>query len=74
MDIVRRVEEAASKKGVSMALVSTAWVMHKGCWPIVGVSSEKRVLESVEALKVKLTEEEVKYLEEPYSARAIQGM
>lgn len=74
LDIVTRVEEVAKKKGVSMALVSTAWVMHQGCWPIVGVSSEKRVLESVEALKVKLTEEEVKYLEEPYKARAIQGM
>jgi aryl-alcohol dehydrogenase-like predicted oxidoreductase len=74
LDIVKRVEEVAKKKGVSMALVATAWVMHKGCWPIVGVSSEKRVLESVEALKVKLTEDEVKYLEEEYRARAIQGM
>lgn len=74
MDIIGRVEEIAKKKGTSMALVSTAWVMHKGCWPIVGVSSEKRVLESVEALKVKLTEEEVKYIEELYTARGIVGM
>lgn len=74
LDIVKRVEEVAAKKGVSMALVSTAWVLQQGCWPIVGLSSEKRIKETVEALKVKLTDEEVKYLESEYRSRAIQGM
>lgn len=74
LDIVGRVEEVAAKKGISMALVSTAWVLHKGCWPIVGLSSEKRIKETVEALKVKLTEDEIAYLESEYRPRAIQGM
>ncbi|KAK1658388.1 NADP-dependent oxidoreductase domain-containing protein [Colletotrichum godetiae] len=74
LDIVNRVEEIAKKKGVSMALVSTAWVLQQGCWPIVGLSSEKRIKETVGALKVKLTEEELEYLESEYRPRNIQGM
>ncbi|KAG9256554.1 NADP-dependent oxidoreductase domain-containing protein [Emericellopsis atlantica] len=74
MDIVNRVEEVAKTKGVSMALVATAWVLHKSCYPIVGLSSEKRIKETVEALKVKLTDEEVRYLESEYRPRAITGM
>jgi aryl-alcohol dehydrogenase-like predicted oxidoreductase len=74
MEIVRRVEEVANKKGVSMALVSTAWVLHKGCWPIIGLSSENRVKQIVEVFKVKLTDEEVAYLESEYKPRAIHGM
>ncbi|KXH67384.1 hypothetical protein CSAL01_04589 [Colletotrichum salicis] len=73
LDIVNRVEEIA-KKGVSMALVSTAWVLQQGCWPIAGLSSEKRIKETVGALKVKLTEEELEYLENEYWPRSIQGM
>ena len=71
---MKRVEEVANKKGVSMAAVATAWVLSKGVWPIVGMSSEKRIKENIEALKVKLTEEEVEYLESEYKPRAIQGM
>ncbi|TQN64273.1 Versiconal hemiacetal acetate reductase [Colletotrichum shisoi] len=63
LDIVNRVEEIAKKRGVSMALVSTAWVLQKGCWPIVGLGSERRIKETIEALKLKLTEEECRYLE-----------
>ncbi|KAJ0167561.1 Versiconal hemiacetal acetate reductase [Colletotrichum tanaceti] len=74
LDIVHRVEEIAKKRGVSMALVSTAWVLQKGCWPIVGLSSERRIKETIEALKLKLTEEECRYLESEYRPRNIQGM
>lgn len=74
LDIVNRVEEVAKKKGLSMALVSTAWVLKKNCWPIVGVNSEKRVKEVIEALKVDLSAEELEYLESEYRPRKIQGM
>jgi aryl-alcohol dehydrogenase-like predicted oxidoreductase len=56
-----------------MALVSTAWVLQKGCYPILGINSEKRVIEAVEALKVKFTPEELEYLESEYKPRGIQG-
>jgi aryl-alcohol dehydrogenase-like predicted oxidoreductase len=74
LDIVKRVEEVAKNKGVTMAAVATAWVLRKGCWPILGLSSEKRIDEAVDALAVKLTDEEAAYLESEYRPRAIQGM
>ena len=74
LDIVKRVEEVANKKNTSMALVATAWVLQKGCWPIVGLSSVKRVNDTVQALKVKLTDDEMQYLESEYRPRAVTGM
>ncbi|KAF4976269.1 hypothetical protein FZEAL_7037 [Fusarium zealandicum] len=74
LDIVRRVEEIANKKGVSMALIATAWVLQKGCCPILGVNSEKRIKEAVQALKTQLTHDEIAYLESEYRPREIQGM
>ena len=41
--------------------------------PIVGLSSEKRIQEMVEAVSIQLTEDEIKYLEEPYVPRPISG-
>lgn len=74
LDIVDAVEKVAKTKGVSMPLVATAWVLHKGCSPIVGLSSEKRVKEAIDALKVKLTDEEIQSLEAGYRPRNIEGM
>ena len=67
-EILRRTEEIAKSRGFSMANVAQAWLMSKGCAPIVGLSSEKRVEDTVRSVELKLTEEEVKYLEEPYVA------
>lgn len=74
LDIVDAVEKVAKDKGVSMAVIATAWVMHKGFWPIVGVNSEKRVREATEALQVKLTDEECRFLEAGYRPRNVEGM
>ncbi len=65
-EIINRVGKVAKKRLVSRAIVSTAWVISKGACPIIGFSSEERIDEAVEAVKLKLTEEELKYLEEPY--------
>ncbi|KAM5359032.1 hypothetical protein ACJZ2D_014786 [Fusarium nematophilum] len=72
-EVVGRVEELARKKGISMAKLSTAWVLRKGCWPILGLNKPARIEEAVEALQVRLTDDEVKYLEEEYKPRAVQG-
>ncbi|KAK6198000.1 aryl-alcohol dehydrogenase [Scheffersomyces amazonensis] len=66
VEIINRVEELAKKRDVSMAVIATAWVLYKGANPIVGLNSIKRVEEAVQATQIILTEEEVKYLEEPY--------
>ncbi|KAK6463262.1 aryl-alcohol dehydrogenase [Scheffersomyces coipomensis] len=65
-EIIKRVEEVAKKHGVGMAVISTAWVISKGAAPIIGLNSEARVEEIVEAAHFKLTAEEIEYLEEPY--------
>ncbi|CAL9731526.1 putative aryl-alcohol dehydrogenase Aad16p [Monosporozyma unispora] len=65
-EIINRVEETAKKHDVSMAAISTAWVLSKGFHPIVGMSGVNRVEDAITATKVELTQEEIKYLEEPY--------
>lgn len=70
-EIINRVEEVAKKHNVSMATVSTSWVLDKGYYPIVGMSSIERVKEAIEATTFHLNEEETKYLEEPYKPREI---
>jgi aryl-alcohol dehydrogenase-like predicted oxidoreductase len=41
--------------------------------PIVGMTSIKHLQDSIEAIHINLTEEEIKMLEEPYVARTIMG-
>ncbi|CCO29577.1 Putative aryl-alcohol dehydrogenase C977.14c [Rhizoctonia solani AG-1 IB] len=73
--IIKRVEELAASKGVSMAQISIAWVLSKDpvAAPIVGTTSLKNLEDIVGAIHVKLTEEEIKSLEEPYLPQAISG-
>ncbi|RAH43308.1 aldo/keto reductase [Aspergillus brunneoviolaceus CBS 621.78] len=73
--IVDRVEELAQKKGVSMAQIAIAWSLsHPKENPILGLSSKERIDEAVAAIKVQLTAEEIKYLEEPYVPRAVSSL
>jgi len=72
--IVTRVEEIAKKRDVTMACVATAWSISKGDIPIVGLGSKERIEEAVGNSNFELSEEEVKYLEEPYLPKSIQGV
>ncbi|WFD45261.1 hypothetical protein MPSI1_003943 [Malassezia psittaci] len=73
-EIVGRVGDLSKKKGVPMAQIALAWSLsHKGVNPILGLSKPERIDEAVAALKVKLTEEEIKYLEEPYKPKTVRG-
>ncbi|KAI9066907.1 Aldo/keto reductase [Trametes sanguinea] len=73
--IVGRVEELSKKKGVSMAQIATAWILSKPgvTAPIIGTTSLKNLEDILGALDVKLTEEEIKFLEEPYQPVPILG-
>jgi aryl-alcohol dehydrogenase-like predicted oxidoreductase len=71
--IVRRVEEVAKKRGISMSAVATAWSLSKGVIPIVGLNSKQRIDEACENSKVKLSEEDFRYLEEPYLPKPVTG-
>ncbi|RBQ66083.1 hypothetical protein FVER14953_03186 [Fusarium verticillioides] len=64
--LVDRVEEFAQRKGVEMAQIAESWLIAKGCMPICGLESEERIDQAVGAVQVKLSDEEMKYLEELY--------
>jgi len=74
-EIVKRVEELAGKKGCSMAQIALAWIMAKDgvTAPIVGTTSLDNLKELIAALKIQLSEEDMKFLEEPYVPQAIIG-
>jgi aryl-alcohol dehydrogenase-like predicted oxidoreductase len=70
-NVIGRVEELAKKKGVSMAMIATAWCLGKeGVNPIIGLGSKERIDQAVESVRFAseggLSEEDVKYLEEAY--------
>ncbi|KAK7452148.1 hypothetical protein VKT23_012253 [Stygiomarasmius scandens] len=71
--IINRVQEIAQKRGKSMAQVASAWVNAKVSSPILGLAGEKRVEEAVGINGLTLTEEEMKYLEEPYQPKVVRG-
>ncbi|OCL05277.1 Aldo/keto reductase [Glonium stellatum] len=71
--IIDRLEEVAKKRGVNMTTIATAWCIKKGVIPIIGLSSKERIDQAVENSKYQLSDEDAKYLEEPYLPKAIQG-
>ncbi len=74
MKIIARVEEVAKNHGVAMADVALAWLWEKGIEsPICGCTKAERVADLVRALEIKLTVEEISYLEELYTAHELVG-
>ncbi|KAJ6513009.1 Aldo keto reductase [Mycena sanguinolenta] len=73
--VVKRVEEISKKRGISMAQVSVAWALSKEgvSAPIVGTTSLANLADAIAAVHIKLTEEDIKYLEEPYLPMAVIG-
>ncbi len=71
--IIKRVMELAEKKGWKMSQVALVWIIQKNTIPIVGFSNLGRLDEAVEVKGKSLTDEEMKYLEEPYVSKGIVG-
>jgi 1-deoxyxylulose-5-phosphate synthase len=74
-DVVDRVVEVASRKGVAPAQVALAWLLHKPgvTAPIVGATKIEQLDQAVGALGVKLAEADMQQLEEPYRPHPILG-
>ncbi|MCX7796165.1 MAG: aldo/keto reductase [bacterium] len=74
-EIIDRVGEIAKNRGISRTQVALAWLLHKEpvVAPIVGVTKMEHLEDAVKAVSVKLTPEEIKYLEEPYVPHPIVG-
>jgi aryl-alcohol dehydrogenase (NADP+) len=73
--IADRVGEVAARQGVSRMQVALAWVLSRSgvAAPIVGASKLQHLDEAVDALDVKLTAEDCKYLEELYQPHTVIG-
>ena len=73
--IVVRVAELAEKHGVARSQIALAWLLQKEpvTAPIIGATKLSHLDDAVGALAVKLTQDEVAYLEAPYVPRRIVG-
>lgn len=72
--IVLRVHELAEKYRATMSQVSLAWQLSKGVTsPIIGATKAKYFDDAVGALNVKLTNDDLAYLEELYVPHKIVG-
>lgn len=75
MPIIERVAQIAEQREVPMADVALAWHWAKGVEaPIVGCSRPERVDDAVRAMQLDLTDDEVRFLEEPYLPHAPVGL
>jgi aryl-alcohol dehydrogenase-like predicted oxidoreductase len=73
--IIERVAEIALKHEVSRTQVALAWLLQKEpvTAPIIGATKTTHLEEAIGALAVKLTEDEVSFLEELYVPHRIVG-
>lgn len=74
-EIAGRAAELAGQRGVSPAQIALAWLLHKPgvTSPIIGASKMHHLEEAVAALEIRLSEGEMKYLEERYQPHPVLG-
>jgi aryl-alcohol dehydrogenase-like predicted oxidoreductase len=73
--VVDRLSELASRRGESNARLGYAWLLHQPglAAPIVGASKIAHIEEAVAATQVKLSDEEIQLLNEPYKPHPVLG-
>ncbi len=73
--IVDRVTHVAKQRGVTNTQIALAWLLNKPeiTAPIIGASKPHHLTEAVAALDIKLSAEEIKFLEELYEPHPILG-
>ena len=73
-DVLENAVAIAKEKGVSVAQLAVSWLLHKGVTaPIVGVTKLEHVQEAVDAVELKLSEDDMARLEEPYKPHKVLG-
>ena len=74
MQIVKRVAELAERYGCKMSQIAIAWQWAKGiAAPIIGATKTRYLDDAAGAFAVKLTGEDIAYLEELYVPHRIVG-
>ena len=74
-NVVEKLSAVAKQRGNSNAQVALAWILSKPgvTAPIIGASKMPHLEEAVAALKIKLSDEELRALEEPYQPHPVLG-
>jgi 1-deoxyxylulose-5-phosphate synthase len=74
-DVVERVAEVASERGVPPAQTALAWLLHKPgvTAPIVGATKLAHLEDALAAASLVLSAEEIERLEEPYRPHPVLG-
>jgi len=74
-DILDRVLDLAKRLDVKPAQLAIAWISHKPgiTSPIIGASKMPQMDDAIKAMSIKLTDEDISYLEEPYIPHRISG-
>ncbi len=73
--VAERAQEVAKARGLSGSQIALAWVLNKPyvTSPIIGATHMDHLDQAIAALDVKLSDEEVRRLEEPYALHPILG-
>ena len=74
--VIDRAAEVATERGVPTAQVALAWLLHKPgvTAPIVGATRLGHLEDALAAEQLRLSDEEVKRLEEPYVPHPVSGI
>lgn len=72
--IIKRVNELAIQKGVSMSEISLAWLLTKVTSPVVGATKLLQLENAANAVNLTLSNKEIAYLEEPYTPHKLVGV
>jgi aryl-alcohol dehydrogenase-like predicted oxidoreductase len=73
--VVDRAAEVAAKRGIPQAQVALAWMLQKP-WiqsPIVGATKTHHLEDAISSLSVKLSDDGIRLLEEPYVPHLVRG-
>jgi aryl-alcohol dehydrogenase-like predicted oxidoreductase len=75
LQIIKRIAETAQKYGASRVHIALAWLLQKEpvAAPIIGATKLSHLEDAIGALSVKLSAEDVAYLEEPYIPHRVSG-
>lgn len=72
--IIRRVEELAKRRDVTMTEVSLAWLLTRTTAPVAGATKLHHVEAAAKAVELSLSPEETAYLEEAYVPHRLVGV
>jgi aryl-alcohol dehydrogenase-like predicted oxidoreductase len=74
-ELAAKLKTLADEKGAKPAQLAIAWALHRQPWavPVIGARTQAQLKESLGALEVKLTGEEIAQLEAAISPAAVAG-